>query len=85
MFRKCRVWWWQRLDDPDDTRQPGWLERRQAISYMEGLLQREATTTYDGGDAHRSGGLDASGTAVCTSNTRLCMAPNRCTVLLDGR
>jgi hypothetical protein len=35
------VWWWQRLADPDDTRQPCWLERRQAISYMEGVLQRE--------------------------------------------
>jgi hypothetical protein len=30
------VWWWQRLDDPDDTRHPCWLERRQAISYMRG-------------------------------------------------
>jgi hypothetical protein len=35
------VWWWQRLDDPDDTRQRCWLERRQAISYMQGVLQRE--------------------------------------------
>jgi hypothetical protein len=26
------VWWWQRVDDPDDTRQPCWLERWQAIS-----------------------------------------------------
>jgi hypothetical protein len=34
------VWWWQILDDPDDTRQPCWLERRQALSYMEGVLQR---------------------------------------------
>ncbi len=34
------VWWWQRLDDPNDTRQPCWLERRQALSYMDGLLQR---------------------------------------------
>jgi hypothetical protein len=36
-----RVWWWQRLDDPDDTRQPCWLERRQALSYMEGARQHE--------------------------------------------
>lgn len=34
------VWWWQRLDDPDDTRQPCWLEHRQTISYMQGILQR---------------------------------------------
>ena len=34
------VWWWQRLDDPDDTRQPCWLEDRQALSYMEGVLAR---------------------------------------------
>lgn len=34
------VWWWQRLDDPEDTRPPCWLERRQALSYMDGLLQR---------------------------------------------
>jgi hypothetical protein len=34
------VWWWQRLDDPDDTRQPCWLEKRQALSYMEGVLER---------------------------------------------
>jgi hypothetical protein len=38
------VWWWQRLDDPDDTRQPCWLERRQALSYMEGVLQRSIVT-----------------------------------------
>ena len=38
------VWWWERLDDPDDTRQPCWLKRRQAISYMEGVLQRSIVT-----------------------------------------
>jgi hypothetical protein len=34
------VWWWQLVDDPDDTRQPCWLERRQALSYMEAVLDR---------------------------------------------
>jgi hypothetical protein len=34
------VYWWQRLDDPDDTRQPSWLEERQALSYMQGVLAR---------------------------------------------
>jgi len=33
------VWWRQRLDDLDDARQPCWLERQQAISYMHGVLQ----------------------------------------------
>jgi hypothetical protein len=36
------VWWWQLLADPDDTRQPCWLERRQGLSYMEGALDRRA-------------------------------------------
>jgi hypothetical protein len=36
------VWWWQRLDDPDDTRQPCWLEERQALSYMQAVLDRLA-------------------------------------------
>jgi hypothetical protein len=34
------VWWWQRLEDPEDMRQPCWLERRQALSYMEAFLER---------------------------------------------
>ena len=38
------VWWWQNVSDPDDTRQPCWLERRQALSYMEGVLQRSTVT-----------------------------------------
>ena len=38
------LWWWQKLDDPGDTRQPCWLERRQALSYMEGVLQRSIVT-----------------------------------------
>jgi hypothetical protein len=38
------VWWWQLVDDPDDTRQPCWLERRQALFYMEGVLQRSIVT-----------------------------------------
>jgi hypothetical protein len=38
------VWWWQLVADPDDTRQPCWLERRQALSYMEGVLQRSIVT-----------------------------------------
>jgi hypothetical protein len=38
------VWWWQLVDDPDDTRQPCWLERWQAISYMQGLLRRVTVT-----------------------------------------
>ena len=38
------VWWWQNLDDPEDTRQPCWLERRQALSYMQGVLQRNVVT-----------------------------------------
>jgi hypothetical protein len=38
------VWWWQNLADPDDTRQPCWLERPQALSYMEGVLQRSIVT-----------------------------------------
>jgi hypothetical protein len=36
------VWWWQLIADPDDTRQPCWLERRQALSYMEAVLDRAA-------------------------------------------
>jgi hypothetical protein len=36
------VWWWQLTADPDDTRQPCWLERRQALSYMEAMLDRLA-------------------------------------------
>jgi hypothetical protein len=36
------VWWWQLLADPDDTRQPCWLERHQALSYMQGVLERNA-------------------------------------------
>ena len=36
------VWWWQLMSDPDDTRQPCWLEQRQALSYMEGVLDRLA-------------------------------------------
>ena len=36
------VWWWQLCADPDDTRQPCWLERRQALSYMEAELDRLA-------------------------------------------
>jgi len=36
------VWWWQLVAEPDDTRQPCWLERRQALSYMEGVLDRLA-------------------------------------------
>ena len=36
------VWWWQLIADPDDTRQPCWLERRQALSYMEAVLDRLA-------------------------------------------
>jgi hypothetical protein len=35
-----RVWWWQLVDDPADTRQPCWLERRQALSYMQDALER---------------------------------------------
>jgi hypothetical protein len=35
-----RVWWWQRIADPDDIRQPCWLERRQALGYMAAMLQR---------------------------------------------
>jgi hypothetical protein len=38
------VWWWQLVDDPEDTRQPCWLERRQALSYMEVFLQRSVVT-----------------------------------------
>jgi hypothetical protein len=38
------VWWWQLVDDQDDTRQPCWLERREALSYMEGVLQRLTVT-----------------------------------------
>jgi hypothetical protein len=34
------VWWWQPLDDPDDDRQPCWLKKRQALSYMDGVLSR---------------------------------------------
>jgi hypothetical protein len=34
------VWWWQRSDDPEDTRQPCWLECAQALSYIDGVLQR---------------------------------------------
>jgi hypothetical protein len=30
------VRWWQRLENPEDIRQPCWLERRQALSYMYG-------------------------------------------------
>jgi hypothetical protein len=36
------VWWWQVIADPDDTRQPCWLERRQALSYMDDMLDRLA-------------------------------------------
>ena len=36
------VWWWQVIADPDDTRQPCWLERRQAVSYMDDMLDRLA-------------------------------------------
>jgi hypothetical protein len=36
------VWWWQLVDDPDDTRQPCWLEERQALSYMGDVLNRSA-------------------------------------------
>ena len=36
------VWWWQLIADPDDTRQPCWLERCQAVSYMEAMLDRLA-------------------------------------------
>ena len=36
------VWWWQVIADPDDTRQPCWLERRQAVSYKEAVLDRLA-------------------------------------------
>ena len=36
------VWWWQLVDDPDDTRQPCWLEQRQALSYLQGVLKRAA-------------------------------------------
>lgn len=43
-LKRQHVWWWQRLDDPDDTRQPCWLERQQALSYMEGVLQRSIVT-----------------------------------------
>ena len=38
------VWWWQLFADPEDTRQPCWLERRQAISYMQGVLRRVTVT-----------------------------------------
>lgn len=37
-----RVYWWQDVHDPDDTRHPCVLERRLAVSYMDGLLQRHA-------------------------------------------
>jgi len=37
-----RVWWWQLVADPEDTRQPCWLDRRQALSYMEAVLDRLA-------------------------------------------
>jgi hypothetical protein len=36
------AWWWQLIVDTDDTRQPCWLERRQALSYMEAVLDRLA-------------------------------------------
>jgi hypothetical protein len=36
------VWWWQLIADADDTRQPSWLERRQAVSYMDDMLNRLA-------------------------------------------
>jgi hypothetical protein len=31
---------WQLVAGPDDTRQPCWLERRQALNYMAGVLDR---------------------------------------------
>jgi len=37
------VWWWQLVANPEDTRQPCWLERRQAVSYMRDALQRAAS------------------------------------------
>jgi hypothetical protein len=40
------VWWWQLVADPDDTRQPCWLERRQAISYMDAVLDRLAVVQW---------------------------------------
>jgi hypothetical protein len=43
-LNRQHVWWWQSLDDPDDTRQPCSLERRQALSYMERVLQRSIVT-----------------------------------------
>jgi hypothetical protein len=36
------VWWWQVTSEPDDTRQPCFLERRQALSYMDDMLDRLA-------------------------------------------
>jgi hypothetical protein len=36
------VSWWQLVADPGDTRQPCWLEQRQAVSYMEDMLDRLA-------------------------------------------
>ena len=36
------VWWWQRLDDPDDPRQPCWLEKRQAIAHMQDALDHSS-------------------------------------------
>jgi hypothetical protein len=36
------VWWWQVIADPDDTRQPCWLERGDALSYMDDMLHRLA-------------------------------------------
>jgi hypothetical protein len=34
------VWWWQLTADRDDTRQPCWLERREALLYMDLMLHR---------------------------------------------
>jgi hypothetical protein len=34
-----------RRADPDDTRKPSWLQRRQALSYMEGVLVRLAVVS----------------------------------------
>ena len=38
------LWWWRLIADPSDTRQPCRLERGQALSYMEGVLQRNVAT-----------------------------------------
>jgi len=59
-LKRQLVWWWQLLDHPDDTRQPCWVERRKALSYMEAVLDRlEGTRERDPRPRRLPAGLDA--------------------------